>query len=184
MTALTRNPVNTDLLQSHKFQMIFDRLPNTTYFCQNANIPGISLTEIVRNTPFIDLYHPGEKAIYDTFNISFLVSEDLSAWLELHNWIRGATFPTDFKEYVDLGRTTRSAYAQSLSSNRRPVVYTDGVLTIYSNKNNPRFRVKFHDIFPTYLGSIPFNVGDNAESTVTCDVSFRFSYYDIEILDI
>lgn len=182
MTALTRNPVNTDFLQSHKFQMIFDRLPNVTYFCQQANLPGIGLTEIQRFTPFVDLYVPGEKAVYDTFNTSFLVNEDMSSWLELHNWIRGATFPTEFKEYLDLARTTRSGVTQSLMNNRRPVVYTDGTLTIYSNKNNPRIRVKFHDIFPTYLGSIPFNVGDNAESTITCDASFRFSYYDIEIL--
>ena len=182
MTALTRNPINTDILQTHKFQMVFDRLPDVTYFCQTANLPGISLTEIVRNTPFIDLFHPGEKAIYDTFNVSFIVNENLSSWLELHNWIRGATFPTDFKEYLELGRATNASYVQSLMNNRRPVVYTDGTLTIYSNKNNPRFRVKFHDIFPTYLGSIAFNVGDSAESTTTCDVSFRFSYYDIEIL--
>lgn len=182
MTALTRNPVNTDFLQQHKFQMIFDRLPTVTYFCQQANLPGISLTEIMRPTPFIDVYHPGEKAIYDTFNVSFLVNEDMSSWLEIHNWIRGATFPSDFKEYEDLARTTRSTFAQSLSNNQRPVVYTDGTLTVFSNKNNPRIRIKFHDIFPTYLGSIPFNVGDNAESTPVCDATFRFTYYDIEIL--
>ena len=182
MTALTRNPINTDLLQAHKFQMIFDRMPNVTYFCQTASLPGISLTEVQRFTPFIDVFHPGEKAIYDAFNVQFLINEDMSTWLEMHNWIRGATFPTDFKEYRDLARTTKSNYDQSLASNRRPVVYTDGTLTIYSNKNNPRFRVKFHDMFPTYLGSIPFNVGDNAESTITCDVSFRFTWYDVEIL--
>ena len=184
MPALTRNPINTDLLQSHKFQIVFDRMPNVTYFCQTANLPGISLTEIQQFTPFIDLFRPGEKAIYDTFNASFLVSEDMSPWFELHDWIRAATFPTDFKEYMELARKTKSTYDQSLAVNRRPVVYTDGALTIYSNKNNPRFRVKFYDIFPNYLGSIPFNVGDNTESTVTCDVSFRFSYYDIEKLDI
>jgi hypothetical protein len=182
MTALTRNPINTDFLQTHKFQMVFDRLPDVTYFCQQANLPGISLTEIQRFTPFIDVYHPGEKAIYDTFNISFLVNEDMSSWREIHNWIRGATFPENFDEYMNLARTTRSGLAKTLAANQRPVVYTDGTLTIYSNKNNPRFRVKFHDIFPTYLGSIPFNVGDNAESTATCDATFRFTYYDFEIL--
>jgi hypothetical protein len=183
MTALTRNPINTDLLQSTKFQMIFDRLPNVTYFCQTANIPGISLTEIQRFTPFVDLFVPGEKAIYDTYNISFLVNEDLSSWRELHDWIRAATFPTDFREYIELAKSTKSSLSQSLASNRRPVVYTNGTLTIYSNKNNPKFRVKFNDMFPCYLGSIPFNVSDNAETTLTCDASFRFSYYDLEILE-
>lgn len=184
MTALTRNPVNTDFLQPHKFQMIFDRLPNVTYFCQEANIPGIALTEIQRFTPFVDLYIPGEKAVYDTFNTSFLVSEDMSSWLELHNWIRSATFPTDFKEYADLARTTKSGMNSSLINNKRPAVYTDGTLTIYSNKNNPRIRVKFHDIFPTYLASLAFNVGSSAEGVITSSASFRYSYYDIEILEV
>lgn len=184
MTALTRNPINTDILQLHKFQMIFDRLPNTTYFCQEANLPGIAMSEVLRATPFVDLYIPGEKPVYDTFNITFLVSEDMSAWLELHNWIRSATFPTDFKEYMDLARVTRSSMNASLATNRRPAVYTDGVFTIFSNKNNPRIRIKFHDIFPTYVGSMGFNVGDNAESTATSQATFRYSYYDIEILSV
>jgi hypothetical protein len=184
MTALTRNPVNTDLLQPHKFQITFDRLPNVTYFCQTASLPGISLTEVQHFTPFIDLFRPGEKAIYDNFNTQFLVNEDLSPWFELHDWIRSATFPTDFEEYVNLARTTRSGFDQSLATNRRPAVYTDGTLVIYSNKNNPRFRIKFRDIFPNYVGSINFNTLDNAETTVTCDVSFRFSYYDIEKLEV
>jgi len=182
MTALTRNPINTDFLQPHKFQMIFDRLPDVTYFCQDASIPGISLTEIQRFTPFIDLFVPGEKAVYDAFSTTFLVNETLSSWLEIHNWIRAATFPTDFKEYVDLAKVTKSSYMQSLMNNRRPAVYTDGILTIYSNKNNPRIRVKFHDIFPTYLSSLSFNVGSNAEGVITSNASFRFSYYDIELL--
>jgi hypothetical protein len=147
-----------------------------------VNLPGISLTEIMRPTPFIDLYHPGEKAVYDTFNVTFLVNEDLQSWRELHDWIRGATFPTDFKEYVNLGRLTNASYFQNLNNPKRPVVYTDGIMTIYSNKNNPRFRVKFNDIFPTYVGSLSFNVSDNAENIVTCDATFRFSYYDLEVL--
>ena len=182
MTALTRNPINTDLLQSTKFQVIFERMPSVTYFCQSVNLPGISLTEIMRPTPFIDLYHPGEKAVYDTFNITFLVNEDMSAWRELHDWIRGATFPTDFKEYLNLGRQTNASYFQSVYNNKRPVVYTDGVMTIYSNKNNPRFRVKYSDVFTTYVGSLSFNTGDSAENIITCDATFRFSYYDLEIL--
>ena len=113
MTILTRNPENTDLLQSTKFRLTFDRLPGVTYFCQVANFPGVSLTEVIRPTPFVDLYVPGEKLIYDTFNITFYIDEDLRTWLELHDWMRGITFPTDFKEYVGLSRTARQAVRSS-----------------------------------------------------------------------
>lgn len=179
MTALTRNPSNTDLLQSTKFRVTFERLPGVTFFCQSANLPGVSLTEILRPTPFIDLYHAGEKMLYDTFNITFLVDEDLRTWTEIHDWIRGITFPTEFEEYVRLARQTPGASLRA-ATNNRIATYCDATLTIHTNKNNPNFRVKLVDVFPTSLSSIVFNTGDTAENIITADATFRFSYYDYE----
>lgn len=178
MTALNRNPQNTDLLQSTKFRVTFSKLPGVTFFCTSANLPGISLTEIPMPTPFVDLYLPGEKAVYDTFNITFLVDEDLKAWTEVHDWIRGATFPTNFEEYVNLARTNQGANIRTPS--QRPPSYSDATLTIYTNKNNPNFRVKFVDLFPTNVGSLIFSAGDSAENIITADATFRFSYYNYE----
>ena len=181
MTALNRNPSNIDLLQSTKFRITFDRLPGITYFCQSANLPGISLTEIPMYTPFVELYLPGEKAIYDTFNITFLVDEDLRAWTELHDWIRGITFPTSFEEYVKLARSSSQASIRS-SFNKKPVPYSDGIMTIYTNKNNANFRLRLIDMFPTNIGSLTFNTSDSAENIITSDATFRFSYFEYERL--
>jgi len=178
MTALARAPYNKDLLQSTKFRVTFDRLPGTTYFCQTANFPGVSLTEIPRSTPFVDLYIPGEKIVYDTFNITFLVDEDLRSWTEIHDWIRATTFPTDFKEYLDLNRLDRAANIRS-NFNNKPQ-YSSAVLSLYTNKNNANFRIKFVDLFPTSLSTILFSSQDSAENIVTADATFRFSYYEYE----
>jgi hypothetical protein len=178
MAATTRNPSNRDILQSTKFKLNFTRLPGVTYFCQTANLPGISLTEVTRNTPFVDLYVPGEKAIYDTFNITFMIDEDLMDWSQIHDWIRGMTFPTDFKEYVDLAR--QSNMSNLRSNMKQPPQYTDAVLTVYTNKNNPNIRIMFKDLFPTTLGGIQFSALDSAENILTADCSFRYSYYNIE----
>ncbi len=180
MTALTRNPSNTDLLQSTKFRVTFGRLPGITYFCQTANLPGISLTEIPRSTPFVDLYHPGEKAVYDTFNITFLVDEDLRAWTELHDWIRGITFPTGFEEYFAM--QTQQSKTNIRGFTPQNASYSDATLTIYTNKNNPNFRIKLFDLFPTTVGTITFNTSDSAENIITADATFRFSYYNYERL--
>jgi len=150
MTALNRNPSNINLLQSTKFRVTFERLRGLTYFCQSANFPGISLTEIVRPTPFIDLYHPGEKLIYDTFNVTFLINEDLETVVARSNLTR------------------------------QPPVYSDASLTFFTNKNNPSFRIKFADVFPTSLSTITFSTGDTAENIMTADATFRFSYYNYE----
>jgi hypothetical protein len=179
MTALNRNPVSFDLLQSTKFRVTFERLQGLTYFCQSANLPGVSLTEIPVPTPFVDLYVPGEKLVYDTFNLTFLVDEELRAWTEIHDWIRGLTFPTDFKEYVDLAKQSNGANIRKINSYAKPQ-YSDASLSIYSNKNNVNFRIKLYEVFPTSLSTILFNTGDTAENIVTADATFRFSYYDYE----
>lgn len=184
MTALTRNPQNTALLQSTKFRLSFDRLPGMTYFCQSANFPGVALTEIQRGTPFVDLYHPGEKLIYDTFNVTFLVDEDLYAWTEIHDWIRGMTFPTNFEEYVNLARQNNMGRGQTknnlLNSIKDKPQYSQASLTFYTNQNNPNFRINFIDMFPTTLSTIIVNTGDSAENIITADATFRYSYYDYE----
>jgi hypothetical protein len=183
MTAANRNPTNTNLLQSTKFKVVFDRLPGMTYFCQSANFPGVALTEIPRATPFVDLYHAGEKIVYDTFNITFLVDEDLYAWTEIHDWIRGLTFPTDFREYVNLARQSTSTRMQTNNSlGKEKPQYSQASLTFYTNKNNPNFRINFVDLFPTNLSTIIVNTGDTAENIMTADATFRFSYYDYERL--
>ena len=98
MTALTRNPANPNYLHPNKFQLNFGRASNVQYFCQSVSVPGISMSEVLQTTPFVDLYRPGEKAIYDLLNVTFIVDEQLKAWLEIHDWIRAMTFPTNFKE--------------------------------------------------------------------------------------
>lgn len=180
MAAITRNPTNRDLLQTTKFRLNFSRLPGVTYFCQTANLPGISLTEVTYPTPFIDLFVPGEKAIYDTFNITFMINEDLEDWIQIHDWLRAMTFPKEFKEYADLKKLSQISFNQA--RNKMPPQYADGILTIYSNKNNPRFRIQFKDLFPTTLSSIQFSALDSAENIPTADCTFRYSYYNIEKL--
>lgn len=182
MTILTRNPINTSLLQSTKFRLTFERLPTMTFFCQTANFPGLSLTEIPRSTPFVDLYVPGEKLIYDTLNITFLVDEDMRSWIEVHNWMRALTFPTEFEEYVNLNK-------QSVGSNIRAQFqdkpqYSDAALTFYTNQNNANIRIKFIDVFPTSLSTIIVSTGDTAENIITADATFRFSYYNFDKLKV
>jgi len=180
MTALTRNPANLDLLQSTKFRLNFSRLPGVTYFCQSVNIPGVSLSEVPRQTPFVDLYVPGEKIVYDTLNITFLIDEDIVSWQQLHDWIRSCTFPKEFDEYRTMDQLS------SVGAHRRHIKllpqYCDAHLSIHTNKNNPNFRLHFIDLFPTTLSSILLNTGDTADNIMQADATFRFSYYNIERL--
>lgn len=175
-----RNPSNRDILQSTKFKLNFTRLPGLTFFCQTVNLPGISLTEVMRNTPFVDLYVPGEKAIYDTLNVTMLVDEDLRDWEAIHDWLRAMTFPKEFEEYAKMNSLFKDTQMRGGGWQKLPPQYTDAMLTIYTNKNNANIRVSFKDVFPTTLGGIQFSALDSAENIITADATFRFSYYNIE----
>lgn len=180
MSVLTRNPTNKSLLQTNKFKLNFGAIPAITYFCQTVNLPGLSLNEITRDTPFIDLFVPGEKLSYETLNITFLLDEDLMSWMQLHNWIRAITFPTEFDEFKDLDRLSQVS-ANRARAGLKPQ-YSDATVTVYTNKNNPNIRINFKDVFPTSLSSIVFNATDTADNIATADASFRFSYYNIETI--
>lgn len=174
MSAINRTPANHNLLHPNKFQLNFSRLPNTTFFCQSVNLPGVSLGEILQSTPFIDLYRPGEKLLYDTLNVTFMVDEDLNAWKDIHDWIRALTFPTDFSEYRRLPQL-QQAFAVSDTPQ-----YSDASLTLLTSANNVNYRVKLYECFPTSLSSIIFSASDSPESVLSADATFRFSYFDIE----
>lgn len=176
MTALTRTPINPNFLQPNKFQLNFSRSPNVQYFCQTLSVPGLSMSEALQPTPFVDLYAPGEKAVYDLLNITFMVDETMSSWLEIHDWIRAMTFPEDFAEYRNLGNL--NAYTRFQNS-KKPQ-YSDCTITVLSSSNNPIVRFKYYDVFPTTLSTIILNSGDSPDTIVTADATFRYSYFDVE----
>jgi len=179
MSAFTRNPANPNYLHPNKFQLNFSRVPNLQYFCQSITIPGISLSEVVRNTPLVDLYSPGEKAVYDILNITFLVDEELKSWLEIHDWIRAMTKVTSFEEYEKLKFLNPNANARG---DLMPQ-FSDAKVTLLSSANNPLHTFTFYDMFPTSVSTFVVSASDTPDSIITADATFRYSYFDVDKLD-
>ena len=173
-------PLNQSLAQSTKFTLIFSRLPYVTFFCSAVNLPGVSAGNTLQNTPFSDLPVPGDKIEYEPLDISFLVDEDYRSWFTVHDWIRGITFPTSFEEYKNLKLLQPTSAQSALAQNAEKPQYSDAILTLYTNKNNPNIRVKFKDCFPISLSSIRYSTQDNADVIITGDATFKFAYYDVE----
>ena len=172
MVQLIKQPENTSFLQPTKYQLSFARMPHLTYFCQTFSLPGVSTSEVIRTTPFVDLKVPGDKVQYDPLEFTFIVDEDLRTWLELHNWIVGYTFPKNFDQY----RRLKKEYADYGG------IVSDAVVTIMSNKNTPNIRVSFKDCFPTDVTSLMFDYTMDANMTLTASATFKYNYFDIDIL--
>jgi hypothetical protein len=161
--AITTHPATTNLLQPTKYLLNFPEISETIYFCQKANIPGVSLGAALQVTPNLDIYHSGTKIEYNTFEVTFMVNEDLSSWLSIYNWM------------VDLSSVTGSY-------NRRQESKKQAILTIMSNLNNPKLRVKLNNIFPISLSDLDFDTTLSAEEHMVATASFRYDLFDIEIL--
>ena len=161
MTVLDRNPLNTNPLQPTKFLLTFNKIPNTQYFCQEINLPGLSLGDVEYATPFIDLHSPGTKLKFDDLDINFIVDEDLETWKDLYKWFISIADPNGFGNRVSKDQQ-----------------YSDAILTILSALNNPIIRIQFKNCFPLSLGSIDFDTKSDADHIMTCRASFRYQSYE------
>jgi len=166
---LTKIPDNTSLLQPTKFTLVFPTMPFLRYFCQTAVVPSISTSAIPVETPFSNTYRHGDKLIFDELTVNAIIDEDMRIWEETYKWLVSLTKPTEFPEYI--------RYKDS-----RAMVYHDAILTINTNANIPNIRLKFTNVHPLTLGAVNFNVADNADTTLTADITFRYDYYQLDRL--
>ena len=193
----TSQPSTYDYASPNQWRINFDRLPLTTWFCTNANIPGVSLGEAQYPTPLSDMPISGDKLTFETLNIQFLVDEELKNYREMWDWIVGIGFPVNHSQYskvLSLDKsypTLQGASRQTLlsgppDSGRRDKptpsetpVYTDATMIFYNSKNIPKVEIAFKDIFPTNLGGIDLVVDAGDVDYIRVEASFRFMYYTI-----
>jgi hypothetical protein len=165
LNILNRNPENTNLLQPTKFILAFDRIDTVQYFCQSVNLPSISLGEVNRATPFLDMFSPGTKLTYSPLDVEFLIDEDLASWKNIYNWFLQIADPDGFEKRTFVKELQRSEH------------FSDATLTILSALNNPVLRINFRNCFPLSLSDIRFDTKLSADSIVTCSASFRYESY-------
>ena len=174
MTVLNRTPQNTNYLQPTKYLLTFDRIPNTTYFCQAVNLPGVSVGQAVVNFPSVAVYAPGNQIAYNNFNITFTVDEEVQTWQEMYNWFRSFASPDGTDE-----RSRLTAVQNAYKDMPKPW-YSDATLTILNNLNNPTVRVRFTNMFPVSLSDLQFDTKMSADDIITADVNFVYEQFTFE----
>jgi|TARA_Y100000310_G_scaffold29761_1_gene28274 hypothetical protein len=167
-------PDNLSYLSPVAFKFQLKKIPHVTYFCQAANLPGISVGETVQPTPFHNIPIPGDHVVYETLNVRFIVDEELRTWMELHNWITGIGFPKSFDQYAELAA---SSTTPGISG-----VYSDATLIVLSGAMNPQIEVTFTDCFPVTLTEVLFDSTLTDVEYVTADCTFNYKTYSIKRL--
>jgi len=171
--------INKSILNKNNFKLLVDKLPTVEYFVQSVNIPGLSFTEVAQGAGVgIDIFFPGDKVSFDNLEVTFLVDEDLENFKEVYDWINAIVpikDPSDFKSFT--GSTSTKGILTGVANDLNQ--YSLITLVTNTNKNIPNKYFRFYDCFPTALGGLELKSGESGEA-VTCTVTFRFTYYDIE----
>ena len=186
----TRQPSIMDYASPTQFRFKCSKLPEVEFFCQTANIPGISLGTADFHTPLKDIPMPGDKVTYQDLAISFLVDENLNNYKELHDWIIGLGAPKNHTQFSDLralssdrfpGTTASSAATGTSIAKPLPEggIYSDATLTILNSKNIAKTEIRFHNIFPVSLGALSYDVKQSDVDYLTASVDFKYMYYEI-----
>jgi len=158
-------PDNINLLSPVGFRFNIEYLPKTNWFLTSANLPGITLGEVVQPTPLMPTQVPGNDLTWEPLNITFLVDENLNNWRELYDWLIGIGFPNEYSEY---------------KNQKANQIYSDATLTILNSNMNANYIIQFKDLFPTSLSEVAFDSASADIEGIKATASFRYLTYSYE----
>ena len=176
---------NRNFLSPVGFKFALKRSPKAAFFCNQANIPDLTLGVAEQPTYLKNIPTPGDKIEFGDLNLRFLVDEDLGNYMEIQNWIRGLGFPEDPTEFIDLEKSDplyqAGGFGQFTQSGKK--IYSDGTLQILSSNLVPKFQVVFKDLWPYSLTTMQFDATDTDIEYFTAEVGFKYTIYGLTDLE-
>lgn len=166
-------PANINPIQSSGFRFTINKIPEISFFCQEANLPSLDLPDATVGTPFVDYPVPGEKLNFGDFTITFIIDELMNNYMVIHNWLVGLGFPSSTEQYKSF------LLGDSLNVSTLQKGYSDGVLEILNSSNNPVRTVVFRDMFPTSLQSLQLQSTSSDTVYLAGTATFKYSLYEI-----
>ena len=192
---LNRQPDLLDYSSPTQFRFIIHQLPKVEFFTTAANIPDLSLGEMVIPTPYKSMPILGDQITFGNLSTSFIVDEELQNYRQIHNWLIGIGFPKSKQQFIDFRRnksnTPQAGDGGNKTSGSMPDIgdvgkaiadkafFSDATLTILSNKNNPVVEVRFEDVFPVALSGLEYTQNVTDVEYLTATIDFRYKLYEI-----
>lgn len=163
-------PLNQNFLGKNGFKFFIKKLPNTNFFVQSCNIPGISIDPVMIGTPLVNLPYSGDHITYEELTITFKVDEDLGSYIDLYTWIRQLGFSENTDEYAAIA---------SKSKISGDGIVSDASLIILDAKKRPNYDFTFINAFPVSLSTVQLGYVVNDVQYLTADATFRYDTFDI-----
>lgn len=151
-------------------------MPKVSYFCQSANVPPLTLGVAIQPTPLRDVPHPGEKLNYGELSLRFMVSEDLSNFMELYTWLVGLGHPMSTDQFKSYVQSQAFRFPQIANFSEGPQ-FSDATLLVLDANNNPTAQFNFVDCFPTSMSGMDFDISSGTAVYFQATVTFQYLYY-------
>ena len=183
VSSITTTPV-TNFLRPNAFRFSIKNLPSVAFTCQSANLPSLTLGFTTQPTPFLDIPHVGDKNVFGDFTIRFLITEDMSNYIELYEWLVALGFPTDYNQYRNFSgeRLNRFPFVKDSRGAPIAVAYSDATLTILDSNNVPKTNIQFKDAFPVSVEALDFDITSSSVEYFVGIASFKYKQFEIEVL--
>ena len=172
----SRQIENRNFLSPNGFRFALRRSPQVAFFCNQANIPDMTLGVATQATYLKDIPVPGDKIEFGDLNLRFLVDEDLGNYMEIQRWIRGLGYPDSLNEF-ELLEAQAEVFGRYTKDQDN--IYSDGTLSILSSNLVPKFQIFFRNLFPYSLSTMTFDATQSDQEYFTADVSFKYAIYTI-----
>ena len=141
---------------------------NLQFFTTKINHPGAQNS--ADETPFRrigSVPFPGNTMTYGELSMDVLLDADFVAYQEMYDWMLRLVNEEQIAE-------------QSDEPNRIPT-YADIHVHALTPHNNPNVMMKYVDCLPVSVGDIQFDAQNQSVEYVVFPVSFRFSYFTVEV---
>lgn len=183
VSTVTTQPVS-NYLRPNAFRFTIKEIPKAAFTCQSANLPALTLGFTTQPTPFLDIPHVGDKNSFGDFTIRFLISEDMSNYIELFDWLVALGFPNDYNQYRNFTgeRLNRFPFVRDSRGIPISVAYSDATLTILDSNNVPKTNIQFRDVFPVSVEALDFDITSSSVEYFVGIASFKYKTFSIEVL--
>ena len=166
-------PSNINPLQSNGFVFTITKLPELQYFCQEVNIPDISLPVAETNSPLSKVPYAGDKLDFGNLTIQFTIDETMTNYIAIYKWLIGLGFPELHQQYQDFLDT----FMNSLTTTPAMASYSDATLAILNSANNIIQTIRFVDLLPISLNSVLLQSNNNDTTYLMGVATFDYNYY-------
>ena len=166
-------PSNINPLSPNGYQFSIERLPSLSYFCQEVNLPDVSLGIASAANPYLEYAIPGDRLTFGDITVQFLIDSEMANYKAIFDWMQGLGFPENNAQYTAQVKT-------DMSLGELPATMSDATLTILGNNNRPIRSVKFIDCIPMQISSLTFTSTSQDVQYLIGNVTFKYSYYKFE----